>query len=315
MDGALLVIASNEKFPQPQTLEHLAALEIMKLEEIIIIQNKIDLVKYPIAKQQYEEIIHFSKGTIAEGSCVIPISAQHKYNIDVICEQLVKRISIPKRDFISPAQLTVIRSFDINRPGAKIDNIKGGVAGGSITQGVLKVGLEIEIRPGILKKDSNGKMHYSVMLSQVTSLFAEQNSITFAVPGGLLGIGTLLDPTLTRADRLVGQVLGQVGNLPAVFIELEISFFLLKRLLGVKTQESQRKIRIEKLTNKETLMLNIGSMCTGARLIGVRTDKAQLELTTPVCTKEGEKVALSRHVEKHWRLIGWGIIQSGKELL
>merc|ERR1712167_532765 len=110
-----------------------------------------DLVTRSVAKQQYEEIMSFSNGTIAEDSCVIPISAQHRCNIDVICEQLVKKIPIPKRDFTSPAKLTVIRSFEVNRPGSNLDDIKGGIAGGSITQGVLKVGLEIEIRPGILK--------------------------------------------------------------------------------------------------------------------------------------------------------------------
>ena len=45
-----------------------------------------------------------------------------------------------------------------------------------------------------------------------------------------------VDPTLTRADRLVGQVLGEVGALPDVFTELEINFFLLRRLLGVRTE-------------------------------------------------------------------------------
>ena len=44
-----------------------------------------------------------------------------------------------------------------------------------------------------------------------------------------------VDPTLTRADRLVGQVLGEVGQLPDVYTELEINFFLLRRLLGVRT--------------------------------------------------------------------------------
>ena len=47
-----------------------------------------------------------------------------------------------------------------------------------------------------------------------------------------------VDPTLTRADRLVGQVLGEVGALPDVFTELEINFFLLRRLLGVRTSVS-----------------------------------------------------------------------------
>lgn len=46
----------------------------------------------------------------------------------------------------------------------------------------------------------------------------------------------------------------------------------------------------------------------------VKGDLAKLQLTSPVCTKEGEKLALSRRVEKHWRLIGWGKIQSGVKL-
>ena len=45
MDGALLLIAANETCPQPQTSEHLAAVEIMRLQHIIILQNKIDLIR------------------------------------------------------------------------------------------------------------------------------------------------------------------------------------------------------------------------------------------------------------------------------
>ena len=123
-----------------------------------------------------------------------------------------------------------------------------------------------------------------------------------------------MDPTLTRADRLVGQVLGEVGKLPSVFTELEINFFLLRRLLGVKTEGDSKGSKVSKLAKAEVLMLNIGSMCTGARVLAVKADLAKLQLTTPVCTKEGEKVALSRRVEKHWRLIGWGQIQTGLKL-
>ena len=49
------------------------------------------------------------------------------------------------------------------------------------------------------------------LFSRILSLFAESNDLQFAVPGGLIGVGTMIDPTLTRADRLVGQVLGSVG--------------------------------------------------------------------------------------------------------
>ncbi|MCL7040194.1 hypothetical protein MKW94_014389, partial [Papaver nudicaule] len=132
MDGALLLIAANESCPQPQTSEHLAAVEIMRLQHIIILQNKVDLIQENVAINQHEAIQKFIQKTVADGAPVIPISAQLKYNIDVVCEYIIKRIPIPERNFISPPNMIVIRSFDVNKPGSEVDEIKGGVAGGSI---------------------------------------------------------------------------------------------------------------------------------------------------------------------------------------
>ncbi|KAF4355662.1 hypothetical protein F8388_013079 [Cannabis sativa] len=314
MDGALLLIAANESCPQPQTSEHLAAVEIMRLQHIIILQNKVDLIQENVAINQNEAIKKFIEGTVADGAPVVPISAQLKYNIDVVCEYIVKKIPIPERNFISPPNMIVIRSFDVNKPGFEVDDIKGGVAGGSILRGVLKVNQFIEVRPGIVVKDENGNTKCTPIYSRIVSLYAEQNELQYAVPGGLIGVGTTMDPTLTRADRLVGQVLGEVGSLPEVFVELEVNFFLLRRLLGVKTKGSEKQGRVTKLTKGEMLMLNIGSMSTGARVLAVKNDLAKLQLTSPVCTSKGEKIALSRRVEKHWRLIGWGQIQAGTTL-
>lgn len=94
----------------------------------------------------------------------------------------------------------------------------------------------------------------------------------------------------------------------------QINFFLLRRLLGVRTKGTEKQGKVTKLTKGEVLMLNIGSMSTGARVLAVKNDLAKLQLTSPVCTKTGEKLALSRRVEKHWRLIGWGQIQAGTKL-
>jgi translation initiation factor 2 subunit 3 len=366
MDGALLLIAGNETCPQPQTSEHLAAVEIMRLKHIIILQNKIDLVQETAAANQHEAILKFIQGTIADGAPVVPISAQLKYNIDVVCEYIIKRIPVPVRNFTAPPNMIVIRSFDVNKPGSEVEDIQGGVAGGSILQGVLRLGQEIEVRPGIVAKDSQGRIKCTPIFSRIVSLFAEQNALQYAVPGGLIGVGTTVDPTLTRADRLVGQVLGQVGALPSVFVELEVNFFLLRRLLGVRVQGEEKAGKVAKLAKAEVLMLNIGSMCTGARVVAVKNDLAKLQLTSPVrsvrryarlvcavadaqgivraqvCTSAGEKVALSRRVDKHCasplhcaalrcaalrcaalfsdasanagRLIGWGQIQNGIEM-
>jgi len=314
MDAALLLIAGNEACPQPQTSEHLAAVEIMQLNHIIILQNKIDLVKPEAAAAQHEQIKAFVEGTVAGDAPIIPISAQLKYNIDVVCRYLVTRVPVPARDFVSPPRLIIIRSFDVNKPGEDARTLKGGVAGGSILQGVLKMGDEIEVRPGIVSKDSEGRVKCVPIFSRVVSLFAEKNTLQYAVPGGLIGVGTHIDPTLTRADRLVGQVLGTRGNLPDVFTEVEVSFYLLRRLLGVKTSDGGKQAKVQKLAKQEILMVNIGSTSTGGKVLAVKADLAKILLTQPVCTQEGEKIALSRRVDKHWRLIGWGKIRRGVRL-
>ncbi|XP_073955744.1 eukaryotic translation initiation factor 2 subunit 3-like isoform X2 [Choristoneura fumiferana] len=314
MDAALLLIAGNESCPQPQTSEHLAAIEIMKLKHILILQNKIDLVKEGQAKEQHEQIVKFVQGTVAEGAPIIPISAQLKYNIEVLCEYVTKKIPVPLRDFTSPPRMIVIRSFDVNKPGCEVDDLRGGVAGGSILQGVLTVGMEIEVRPGLVSKDADGKLTCQPIFSRIVSLYTEQNELQYAVPGGLIGVGTKIEPTLCRADRLVGQVLGAVGALPGIFVKLEVSYYLLKRLLGVRTEGDKKAAKVQKLTRNEVLLVNIGSLSTGGRVIATKADLAKITLTNPVCTEIGEKVALSRRVENHWRLIGWGQIQGGETI-
>ncbi|KAJ3027541.1 UNVERIFIED_CONTAM: Eukaryotic translation initiation factor 2 subunit 3 [Siphonaria sp. JEL0065] len=335
MDAALLLIAGNETCPQPQTSEHLAAIQIMKLKNILILQNKVDLIKESAALEQHEQILKFIKGTVADGAPVIPISAQLKYNIDAINEYIVKRIPVPVRDFSSDPKLIVIRSFDVNKPGAEVASLKGGVAGGSILCGVLKVGDEIEVRPvsrsllffcvnthqvsfllfnqqQIVTKDADGKVKCRPIYSRIISLLAESNELKFAVPGGLIGVGTKIDPTICRADRLVGQVLGAVGKLPAIYTEIEVNFFLLRQLLGVKTStDGKKQTKVEKLAKNEVLLANIGSTSCGCRVLSVKGDLAKIQLTTPACTEVDEKVALSRRIDKHWRLIGWGKITRG----
>lgn len=314
MDAAMLLIAGNESCPQPQTSEHLAAIEIMKLRHILILQNKIDLVREAQAQEQYQEIQKFVERTVAQDAPIIPISAQMKLNIECVCEYICKKIPIPVRDFTSAPRLIIIRSFDSNVPGTEAEDLQGGVAGGSILCGVIKIGMEIEVRPGIVSKKEDGSIRCNPVRSKVVALRADKNDLQYAVPGGLIGVGTKIDPTLCRSDRMVGQVLGNGDNMPAIYVELQISFHLLRRLLGVRTQGDKKAAKVAQLQRSEVLMVNIGSLSTGGRVISVKGDMAKIVVTQPVCTEPGEKIALSRRVDKHWRLIGWGQIMSGKTI-
>jgi translation initiation factor 2 subunit 3 len=126
----------------------------MDLDQIIIVQNKIDIIikNHEACNSQQRDIKEFVKGTVAEGAPIVPISAQLRYNIDAVVDYLC-RIPVPIRDFTSPPQMIIIRSFDVNNPGTPAEKLIGGVAGGTILQGVLKVGDKISIRPGLITRN------------------------------------------------------------------------------------------------------------------------------------------------------------------
>lgn len=314
MDGALLLVAANETCPQPQTAEHLAAVEIMKMKNIIVLQNKVELVSMDQAILQEEEIKQYLRGTCAEKAPIVPISAVMGLNLDVVAEYICTQIPVPLRDFSSMAQLMVLRSFDVNKPGIDIEQIQGGVAGGSILKGVLRVNDEIEIRPGVVVKTTSSTWKCTPIRTRVLSLKCEKNELQFAVPGSLIAIGTTMDPSLTRADHLVGSVIGIPGHLPGVYYSLDVAYNLMKRLIGSTVAVGGKKTRVEKLKVGEILRLNVGSTMTGAKITGLREGEnlARLELIQPVCTRLGDKVTVSRKYESHWRLIGNGEIKKGK---
>src|SRR3989344_1905279 len=190
IDAAILVVAANEGI-KPQTREHFIALQAKKIKDIIIIQNKIDLVNKDQALKNYKEIKEFVKGTLAENSPIIPVSAQQEINIDKIYEELCS-IKIPERNTKGSPCFLVARSFDVNRPGTKISDLKGGVLGGILKQGVLKVGDEIEIKPGITFEKAHQRI-YQTLTTKILSLHKGNSSVNQVVPGASISIETSLD--------------------------------------------------------------------------------------------------------------------------
>ncbi len=301
MDGAILVIAADEPCPQPQTREHLLAAEIIGIKNIIIAQNKIDIVTDERARKSYEEIKNFVKGTIAENAPIIPVSAQRSVNIDALIQAMEEFIPTPKRDTTKPPLMYVIRSFDVNKPGTPIENLEGGVLGGTILQGKFAVHDEIELRPGI---GTGEKSTYTPLFSEIVSLHAGGKKVEEAYCGGLVGVGTLLDPSLSKADGLTGNVVGKRDMLPDVLTELNLETYILERAVGTK-----ELAKVENITKDETLLLHVGSAITLGKVTSVKADEATLKLTRPVCAMAGSRVAISRKIAGRWRLIGYGIIQ------
>ena len=300
MDGAILVIAANEPCPQPQTREHLMALQIAGVKNLVVAQNKIELVSEEKALEHYHQIKAFLSKTPYAEAPILPISAIHRANLDKLIETLEREIPTPARDPNLPARMFTIRSFDVNYPGTEPENLQGGVLGGTLKQGRLTVGEEIEINPGL---ETGGR--WTPLHTKIASLHAEKTSLQEAGPGGLIGVGTLLDPSLTKADRLAGSIVGEVGKLPPTVQSLELEMHLMERVVG--TAEEQKS---SPLSPSEMIVLTIGtSTCLGT-LTKLRGERVEVRLKTPVCVEQGERVAISRRVGGRWRLAGHGIVLS-----
>ena len=302
MDGAVLLIAATEPCPQPQTKEHLMALDIVGIANTVIAQNKVDLVSREEAIAHYAQIKEFVKGTIAENSPIIPISAQQSANMDMLIQSIEQTIPTPSHTSDETPQMYIARSFDVNKPGTPIEDIKGGVIGGSLLLGTLRVGDRLEIKPGRMVT-SGGKENWIPIETEVTSIMAGGENRNEVTPGGLIGVGTKLDPSMTIEDSLVGQCVGLVGSLPPTRTELSIQFHLLKRVVGVAKEMEITAIKVS-----ESLMLSVGTSITMGEVKRVTKDTINVKLSRPVCAKEGARVAIGRKISARWHLIGAGSI-------
>ena len=300
MNGAILVIAANEKCPQPQTREHLTALDIMGIRNIIVVQNKIDVVTREGAEKNHRQILDFIKGSVAEGAPIIPVSAYHNINIDVLLHAIIDKIPPPAINEADTPFMYVARSFDINKPGADPSELKGGVLGGSLVRGVLNVGDEIEISPGLQFNRGKNQV-WENLYTRVVSLHSGKNEYSRIHPGGLAAVGTELDPFLTKADALTGRVLGLPGKIPMATSSLRIDAHLLKRVVG-----SEEEQKVDPIRTKESLMLTVGTANTVGIVNSLRDSVAEIQLKYPVAAYDKERVAIGRRIMNRWRLVGYG---------
>ena len=305
MDGAMLMVAANEKCPQPQTREHLMALNMSGIENIVVVQNKIDLVSRERAIESYQEITEFLKGTVAEGAPIIPVSAHHDVNLDILIDAIEKTIPTPDRDQKESPLMHVARSFDINRPGTRPTKLKGGVIGGSIVRGEFKVGDNIEIGPG-RKIVQGSKTRWEPINATVTSMQGGGLSLEKMHAGGLCGLATQLDPSITTSDNLSGQVVSLAGSLPETRDSIEISVHLMESMVSTDGSNPEK---IHPLRNNEMLMINVATATSVGVTRNAEKTRTSLELRLPICVDAGERVSLSRRIGSRWRLIGYGIIQ------
>lgn len=304
MDGAILLVAANEECPQPQTREHIMALEIMGLKNIIVVQNKIDLVTKEEALKNYKQIKDFLSNTIAKNAPIIPLSAIHNINTNYLAEAIEEFIPTPQRNISAEPIMFIARSFDVNKPGTKIKDLIGGVLGGAIQKGILKIGDKIEISPGRMVQQQNMEKWIPIK-AEITGIRTGNSSVKEVHPGGSIAISTKLDPSITKSDQLAGNLVGFAGKLPKIWTELKIEPKLLGRIVGIKEES-----KVEPIKKTEALMLNVNAATTAGIVTNLEKNKVMIKLKHPFCAEEGSKLVISRRIDNRWKLIGTALVKN-----
>lgn len=336
VDGAILVVAANTPCPAPQTAEHMSAAHMLGMsDKVIVAQNKVDLVNLQRAVENSYEIESFVRNYTEDRPRIVPICAQMECNIDAFCESLVKYIPVPERDMTAPLRMICIRSFDVNKPGTTWETLQGGVLGGTIMQGTLKVGMDVEIRPGFVVRNG-GTLQAIPIHTKVISIQNGSTSLGIAAPGGNVGVQTTIDPSLTKDNLMVGALVGVPDTLPPVFNEALISYRLMNkamRNMHATKDAGDGKKRSTKVKMKvgEKLLLNIGShSCQGevvamdvnakfedGRVLksgGIFGPTCRVKLSYPACAACGTMVAVSMKLGDSWRLVGRAMLEGVKPL-
>jgi translation initiation factor 2 subunit 3 len=310
----LVESATNAKIPELQTMEHFEIAHEANIPTLLVCLNKLDLMLKN--KNKVNDIIDrmndFTKSYDNKNIPVIPISATHDVNIDVILEY-ISNIPIPKKNLDKNYKMLVIRSFNINKERTKIEDLKGGVIGGSLLYGMINLNDELTIYPGYVKKniDNGGKKWTCYPLkSKALTINSGKNSLEYAIPGGLIGIQLDIDPSFTKNDELVGNVIYNKEKQDIkVYEEITLKYKKLTRKLTEYVIEYSKRFDV-----KDKLQINVNSNNIFSRIKSINEDHIELILERPICIEIGDVVTISKINEHtHIDIFGRGIFESGVE--
>jgi translation initiation factor 2 subunit 3 len=297
MDGAVVVVAADQPLnKKPQLIQHLAAIKLGKIDKIIVCMNKIDLVTREVLIERKCELDEMLALYDIKPFIIIPTCFNKKIGLDILLKSIM--VLFNPNNFIERSTdsslFRISRTFDINKPGHNWDSIVGGVIGGSLITGTLKVGDKIEIRPGQVSK-VQGKFICQPVVTEIMSIQTDNNSIDEIIPGGLIGIRTDLDPFYSKNDAFAGNIAGPIGTLPSVYNKTTIDTKMVTTF-GFRW--------IPKLL--DIIMLQIGTRIVEGKLTKINKNKLTYELNNPVCIHNEQHIIICKKIDNILRIVAEG---------
>jgi translation initiation factor 2 subunit 3 len=299
MKGALVVVAANEDVKKkPQLIQHLAAAKMAGLDKLIILFNKLDLVSKEVAMERKEQLDELLQKLEITPKYIIPTSVNKKIGIQNVIKAIMEVFPPKVEEEDDKIEFKITRSFDINKPGINWDSVEGGVIGGSLISGKLKVGDTIEIRPGRYSSNKDG-FNVIPIKTKILSIESEKIKLDDIISGGLTAIGTDIDPVYCKDGKLEGSIMGLTGNLPDVYSEITMKINLTDAFEG----EWEPK-------KKDTIFLQIGNVNTESQVVDIKEDKITFKLSKPSCIPKDSLILICSDNNEILRIVGYGNMNS-----
>ena len=307
MDGIILVVSAAEPIDKkPQLIQHIMAIKMSGIKNVIVLLNKLDLVKKPVAMERYKKLCEVLNKYKIEPKIIIPVSMNHKIGTEIVLKSIMKYMGPDCNDRSSQNPLFMIsRSFDVNHVNINVDNMAGGVIGGSLIGGNLKVGDEIEILPGIISKNSEGVINYKPHYTKITSLKSETTELEQITSGGLIGIGTTIDPFYCKNDNMIGMIAGLKGTLPPVYTEITVKYN------EVNFEENIPDIDTTSRKNKKITII-VGTNSIEGVIKKYNENYVKVKLNKPACISDDSIIILCDKSTDSFRIVAYGYLDNYK---
>jgi translation initiation factor 2 subunit 3 len=273
------------------------------IKNVIVLLNKLDLVKKSIAIDRYNKLCETLNKYEIEPKIIIPVCMNHKIGVDIVLKNIMKYMG-PEYSNKRTEQIPLFmisRSFDVNHVNISYNDIIGGVIGGSLIGGSLKIGDEIEILPGIIGKNQDGTINYKPHYTKIVSLKSDTTELSEISAGGLIGIGTNIDPYYCKNDNMIGMIAGLKGTLPPVYYDITVKYNI------IHFDEHTWNTFIGK-----QMIIIVGTNNIEGKINKIDETHINIKLHKPACISNDSIIVLCDKTHNSFHIVSYGYLDNHK---